>query len=332
MDRAEVGPLPGTTRINQQADAGLFTIVDTPGADAVGEVGEREREQALDAAAEAEFLVIMFDAIQGVKQTELDLYNRLLNLNKPHIVVLNKIDLVKRHKKEVLDLAAANLKLDPAQVIPLVARDGQNLDQVLLAIAMTEPEIVAALGRALPQYRWQLAWRSIVGSATASAVIALTPLPIIDFVPLVAVQSIMVLSIARIYSYEITPSRARELIATFGLGFLGRTLFAELSKLGGIPGWMLGIAIASSITVAMGYAAVIWFDKGEKVSGERLGAIMRSTTAYLLESLKSLGKRRPSVESLKERINQSLETARADEIDLGPEPEPGSSGQPKPNS
>jgi uncharacterized protein (DUF697 family) len=243
-----------------------------------------------------------------------------VSLNKPHIVVLNKIDLVKRHKKEVLDLAAANLKLEPTQVIPLVARDAQNLDQVLLAIAMTEPEIVAALGRALPQYRWQLAWRSIVGSATASAVIALTPLPIIDFVPLVAVQSIMVLSIARIYSYEITPTRARELIATFGLGFLGRTLFAELSKLGGIPGWMLGIAIASSITVAMGYAAAIWFDKGEKVSGERLNAVTRSTTAYLLESLKSLGKRRPSLETLRERINQSLEAAKEDEIVLNPNP------------
>ena len=35
-DRAEVGPVPGTTRINQAADAGLFSIVDTPGADAVG--------------------------------------------------------------------------------------------------------------------------------------------------------------------------------------------------------------------------------------------------------------------------------------------------------
>ncbi|MBI3764595.1 MAG: 50S ribosome-binding GTPase, partial [Chloroflexi bacterium] len=39
-DRAEVSPIPGTTRVNQEADAGLFVMVDTPGADAVGEVGE----------------------------------------------------------------------------------------------------------------------------------------------------------------------------------------------------------------------------------------------------------------------------------------------------
>ncbi len=38
-DKAEVSPVPGTTRVNQEADAGLFRIVDTPGADAVGDLG-----------------------------------------------------------------------------------------------------------------------------------------------------------------------------------------------------------------------------------------------------------------------------------------------------
>ena len=35
-DKAVVGPIPGTTRLNQEADAGMFAIIDTPGADAVG--------------------------------------------------------------------------------------------------------------------------------------------------------------------------------------------------------------------------------------------------------------------------------------------------------
>src|SRR5688572_25695276 len=38
-DKAAVSPVPGTTRENQEAETGLFTVVDTPGADAVGEVG-----------------------------------------------------------------------------------------------------------------------------------------------------------------------------------------------------------------------------------------------------------------------------------------------------
>jgi len=137
----------------------------------------------------------------------------------------------------------------------------------------------------------------------------LTPLPVIDFVPLVAIQSIMVVSMARIYNYQITPRRATELVAAFGLGFLGRTLFQELSKLGGLPGWLLSAAIASSTTVVMGYAAVRWFEKGEKLSSETLEKLTQGLTSSMLDTLKSLGRRKPGQKELQERITQSLESS-----------------------
>lgn len=305
-ERAEVGPLPGTTRTNQEADTGLFHVVDTPGADAVGQVGEREREEALNAAAAADVLIIVFDAIQGIKQTELDLYQRLKALNKPYIVVMNKMDLVRRQSAAVIARAAQNLGLESAQVLPLVAKNGEGLPQILAAIAALQPEITAALGQGLPHYRWQLAWRSIVSAASVSAVIALTPLPMIDFAPLIVTQSVMVLGIARIYNYRITLERARELAAAFGLGLLGRTLFGELSKLGGLPGWLLAAAIACSVTVVMGYAAVIWFERGEKLSAASLQNLTQSLTAMFLESLRGLGRRQPNKTSLQQRIQQVL--------------------------
>jgi uncharacterized protein (DUF697 family) len=135
----------------------------------------------------------------------------------------------------------------------------------------------------------------------------LVPLPVIDFVPLVVTQSVMVVSIARIYNYKITPQRASELVATFGLGFLGRTLFQEFSKLGGVPGWLLSAAIASSTTVVMGYAAVRWFEKGEKLSSATLKKLTQGMTANLLETLKSFGKRSPGQKGLREQITQTLE-------------------------
>lgn len=313
-DRAVVSPLPGTTRVAQQADAGLFSIVDTPGADAVGEVGAREQEEALQAAGQADFLIIVFDAIQGIKQTELDLFHLLRDLGKPYIVIMNKIDLVKKQSQAVIERAAQNLELDAVQVIPAAAKTGDGIQDILTAVAATEPEIVAALGRGLPQFRWQLAWRSIISAASVSAVIALTPLPFIDFAPLIITQSAMVMSIARIYNYRITIERARELVITFGLGFLGRTLFYELSKLGGIPGWLLGAAIASSTTVVMGYAAAIWFERGEKLSAERTRALTRTLTGYFLETLKGMGRRRPSRKTLQERMQEAVQ-----EIPLGEE-------------
>ncbi|HEX7568830.1 MAG TPA: GTPase [Anaerolineaceae bacterium] len=309
-DLARVSPLPGTTMENQQADAALFTVVDTPGADAVGSLGEQEKEQALSASAEADFLVLVYDAIQGIKKTEQELFNELSDLKKPFVVVLNKIDLVPRKDLQgVISNAALNLGLMPDQIVPIVAKDGKNLGKVLLAVAATEPEMVAALGQALPEYRWQLAWQTIVRAASISAAIALAPLPVIDFVPLVVTQSIMVVSIARIYNFKITPRRASEMVTTFGLGFLGRTLFQELSKLGGLPGWLLSAAIASSTTVVMGYAAVRWFEKGQKISTVALKKLTQGMTTYLLDTLKSLGKRKPGQKGLQQLIIQSLESS-----------------------
>lgn len=311
-DRAQVSPLPGTTRSNQQADAGLFALVDTPGADAVGEVGAREQAEALSAAGQADFLIIVFDAIQGIKQTELELFKQLRDLGKPYIVTLNKMDLVRKDSREAIARAAQNLELTPEQIIPLVAKTGEGISDILAAVAVTEPEIVAALGRGLPQYRWQLAWRSIINASSVSAVIALTPLPFIDFAPLAITQSAMVLSIARIYNYRITFERARELVVTFGMGFLGRTLFYELSKFGGVPGWLLGAAIASSTTVVMGYASVIWFERGEKLSAERIKTLTKTLTGHFLEALKGMGKKRPSRKTLQTRMQEAVQ-----EISLG---------------
>ncbi|MEP7357686.1 MAG: GTP-binding protein [Anaerolineales bacterium] len=334
-DRALVSPVPGTTRENQEADAGLFGIVDTPGADAVGEIGELEKDRALSAADKADFLVLVFDATQGIRKSEQELYREFVGLEKPVVVVLNKIDLVRKERDKVVAKAAANLGLAMYQVIPISAKDGTNLERVMVAIAKTEPEMVAALGRALPEYRWKLAWTAITGAASTAAVIALTPLPIFDVIPLLAVQISMVLGIARIYKYEITWERARELIVTFGLGFLGRSIFQELSKIGGPPGWLISAAIASSTTAVMGYAAVLWFERGERLTGETMKQVTKAVTAYLLDSLRSLGQRKPGNKGLRDRMAAALEKSQlasgaAPSADAaapleGPLPEPKSS-------
>ena len=307
-DRAEVGPVPGTTRTNQEADAGLFTLVDTPGADAVGEVGEREREIAFDAAERADFLVIVFEATQGIKRYQKDLFDDLAVLGKPFVVVLNKVDLIpKRDQENVRDVAARNLGLGSSQVIQTVATKGTNVGRVILAIAKFEPELLAALGAALPEYRVRLAWQRIVPAASAAGVVGLIPLPFVDLIPLLGIQSGLVLSIARIYGFKITLVRARELIATFGIGMIARTIFQQLSKLGGVPGWMLSAAIASATTVAIGYAAMAWFSQGERPTRESLRQIVADVTDYLKEQLLTLGKKKPDRGTLRERITEALD-------------------------
>jgi small GTP-binding protein len=315
---AQVSPIPGTTREVQEGPAPLFDMVDTPGADAAGEQGEIDRSKALNAAAQADFLVIIFDAWKGIKKPERELFATLRELHKPYIVVLNKMDLVRRDLPQITQNAAQTLGIDPAKLVPISAKESQNLAKVLFAIATEEPLMMAALGRALPQYRWQLAWKLIVSSASLSGAIALTPLPLVDFIPLLINQSSMVMGIARIYNYKIDKNRARELVITFGLGFLGRTIFYQLSKLGGVPGWLLSAAVAASMTVAMGYAAVQWFEKGEKLSRQSMAELTKKVSLLLLKSLKGRG----SKKHIKEELEIALQDIKIDQENPLPGQEP----------
>lgn len=306
-DKAEVSPVPGTTRQNQEADTGLFGLIDTPGADAVGEVGERERQIAFEGAGGADFLVIVFEATQGVKRYERDLFDDLLALDKPFVVVLNKVDLIpKRDREKVRDAAARNLSLEPSQLIETVATEGTNVERVILAIAKFEPGLLAAIAEAMPEYRARLAWQRIVPAASGAGVVGLIPLPFVDLVPLIGIQSGLVLSIARIYGFKITLGRAKELIATFGIGLIARTIFQQLSKLGGVPGWMLSAAVAASTTVAIGYTAMTWFAHGERPTREGMHKIVADVTNYLKGQLMGLGEKKPGRGTLRERITQAL--------------------------
>ncbi len=310
-DRAKVSAVPGTTRDPQESDVGLFLIVDTPGADAAGNVGIVEKEKALAVATEADVIVAMFDAAHGIREPEEALFRDLRDLDKPIIVTLNKMDLIGREGPEVLGRAAAGLGIGVEQIVPLSAKKGDGLVSILLSIAKSEPRIVAALGKALPAYRWDLAQTAIGRAASTAAAIAITPLPFVDFIPLLGVQSALVLGIARIYGKKITLQRARELILTFGAGLLGRTLFYELSKFGGPPGWILSAAVAAGTTVAVGYGVMVWFERGVKISSTTLKRISGAVGETLLERLRTMGRRRPHKKTLQDRVSDVLE-------DVGP--------------
>ncbi|OGO16396.1 MAG: hypothetical protein A2Z14_04480 [Chloroflexi bacterium RBG_16_48_8] len=306
-DRAEVSAIPGTTRYLLQADAGIFTVIDTPGADAPGVVGDVEKERALEAAKGADVLILLYDATHGIRSPEQILFEEIEKLNKPFIVALNKMDLMKREQPIVVGKAAAALGIQSHELIPISAEEGDGVEKLLLAIAKSEPGIVASLGAALPEYRWKLTQAAIAKAASTSAAIAITPLPFLDFFPLVGVQASLVLTIARIYAYRITIARARELVMAFGMALLGRTLFYELSKFGGPPGWLLAAAVAAGTTTAMGYAAAIWFERGERISRQSMKGISRVIATAVIDRLKSLGKRRPKKATLRERIQETLE-------------------------
>ena len=304
---AEVSAVPGTTREVQSAEAGVFAMIDTPGTDAEGEGGEADRRKALRAASSADLMVLVFDGSHGVRNPERALHQELSALGVPMIVALNKMDLVGEEYAAVTGQAIGTLKLGHDEVIPISALHREGLEDLLLTMVKKEPEVLVALAEELPAYRRKLAQAVIVRGASAAGAIGFTPLPIIDFIPILAVQITMVLGIARVYAYRISLARARELIATFGVGAVGRLAFYELSKFGGPPTWLLSAGIAAGTTAALGYAAETWFESGRKLSNAELKALMLRTSKTMMERLKAFGRRRPRKTELKEQLGGALE-------------------------
>jgi len=115
-----------------------------------------------------------------------------------------------------------------------------------------------------------------------------------------------VMSVARIYAYRITLARARELVATFGIGFLARSLFYELAKFGGPPGWLVAAGVAAGTTAALGRAAVLWFEHGERLSADRFKRLSRATTDGLIGRLGRGRRRAPSRSVLQGDVEVAL--------------------------
>ena len=321
--KSEVSAVPGTTRQTLSGDAGIFHLIDTPGADAIGAVGRDERDKAIAAAQTADLIVLLLDGTHGVRGPERELHQTVVGTGRPVITALNKVDLIPGSEvPKVLQQAASALGVEERTLVAVSAKTGSGVERLLSAMVKNEPGIVAALGEALPLYRWHLAQTVIGRSASAAAAIAVTPLPIVDFVPLLGVQAAMVLSIARIYTYKITLARARELVVTFGAAVLGRTLFYELSKLGGPPGWLVAAGVSVGTTAAIGYASAVWFERGARLPTEAIRRIAQVTAQSMIDRLKDLGRRRPKRATLHERVTEALQDLPMPEDEI-PGPPPG---------
>ena len=155
-DRQDVSPLPGTTTQSRLADSGLFALVDTPGLDVAGVSGEAQRRLALVAAQQADYIILLFDGSRPIGPGERATYQELLTLRKPMAVVLNKIDLMVKERQQVAERAARALDLPPEAILLISARGGIGLERLLVTIVGDQPGLVAALGRAMPEYRWKL--------------------------------------------------------------------------------------------------------------------------------------------------------------------------------
>ena len=253
--KAEVSPVPGTTRITQAADAGLCTVIDTPGGDEAA--GQERKEIAFQAARAADSLIVVFDAYAGITQGTRDLFEELRRLGKPMTLVLNKIDLVKDYDEKVIAKAARDLGVSESDLLAVSATKRINLEQVIFSLIRLNPGLLATVSELVPHYRRQIATRYIAGGAISAFAVGSTPLPVADFFPLSAIQIGLVLQLSRVYGQQISWAKAKEVLMTLGGGAGLREGLRQLLKLVPIPvaNWLASGLYAAIGTAALGMAA-----------------------------------------------------------------------------
>jgi small GTP-binding protein len=275
-----VTAVPGTTKEVVAQRLGPFTLLDTPG---FGEVGGVERgDMALEALQASDVAVLLFDAAAGLRKEDYDLYQRLRSEKRPIVVALNKIDLIQKDLKLVLNDAQAKLGVS---VVPVSAKKGTNVASMLLPrIIDLRPGLAVALGRELPFYRRKMARSVIRNTSLLNFLIGMEPIPLLDIPLLLASQVRLTLRIATIYGESMGPGRAKELISTIGGGVLLRYATQEAVKFLPGPGWIISGSIAAAGTWAMGQVAVAYFESRKRISADQMRA--------LYGSLKRLSRRR----------------------------------------
>jgi GTP-binding protein len=140
---AVVEDTPGITRDRLYAEAEWqgrkFTIVDTGGI-VFGEddpLSEQIRVQAQIAVQEADAILFLTDAKDGVNPDDLDLANRLRGVDKPLFVVVNKSDHPGR------DLVANEFyALGLGEIFPVSGLHGRGVADLLDEIAAVLPEVM----------------------------------------------------------------------------------------------------------------------------------------------------------------------------------------------
>ena len=92
----------------------------------------------------------------------------------------------------------------------------------------------------------------------------LAQLPSSDAPVIVSIQTTMIMALAERYAVEMSRTAAAELALTLAATMVGRS--ASQVLVGWIPGMgnLLNAATAASITEAVGWAAVRWFQRSER--------------------------------------------------------------------
>jgi uncharacterized protein (DUF697 family)/GTP-binding protein EngB required for normal cell division len=230
----------------------IFTLVDIHDE----YVGYKSDEALSEKLQDVDLILLILDGQYELSSSTKEMYERLHGLNKPVLVVLNKIDLVQTPREAI---RAARKRLGTS-VFATSALHPESIDNLLKTILDTDPKALFPLTQGFPDFRRSICHGIVSQAALSGAIVGAIRIPIADFLPVTAIQTGMLLKIARTFGCPLNRERARELLPMLAAGVaaregnhLLRRRYPEYRKL-------ISISVAGIGTLVLGHAVIQYFE------------------------------------------------------------------------
>ena len=232
----------------------IFHLITIQGLEEFVGYGSLEEIQALQ---ETNCILLVLDGRFEASSSTRRLYKRLQDYGKPLLVVLNKMDMAENPGKVVRSAR----RVLGTSVFTLSTLKSESLEKLLKAIVASHPKALYSLTKTLPRFRRTIC-NSIVSQAAFSAgLVAAIPIPVSDFFPISAIQTAMILKIARTFGYSSNRRRARELLPLLAAGTLVREGGNHLIRQFPNKKHLLVVSLAGIWTFLAGQTAIYYFEE-----------------------------------------------------------------------
>ncbi len=260
---------------NVERIASVFTVVDLQGLEEY--LGYGRSELTYGEVEPADLLLVVLDGSAGFTPDTVGLVRRFTAMDKPLLVVLNKMDLVEKPRRAVAE-AKALLRVS---VIPVAAYRPESVQRLLRAIVAACPKALYPLAESLPSFRRSICGGIVSQAAFGSGLIGALPIPVADVLPISAIQVAMLLKLARAHGFTIGRGRARELVPLLASGLLVREGGHRLKEMFPERSTLISISVGGLWTYLVGLAAVRYF--------ERLAALVEADAGMPAEGSRQPG-------------------------------------------
>ena len=242
----------------QRQEAGLqpiFRILETPGLEEY--LGFGTSSSSSLQIAEAHVVILVLDGRYELTSQTVEMVESIRKSGRPVLVILNKMDLVEDAGKA---LKEAKSWLGQT-VFPTSAREPASIRRLLRAVVAANPKTLYPLSQNFPKFREAICNGIVAQAALTGSLVGAIPIPVSDLLPLTAVQTGMILKIARSFGYPISRRRAGELIPMLLAGSLVREGAHRLRQQFPLQAKLISITVAGIWTMLLGKLTMVYFEQ-----------------------------------------------------------------------